>query len=84
MYGRRLYAAFATQRLCALEWAAHGVKVHTVVPTVVDAPLMRKVINTPEKAERDAATDHSGIAMASRLSRAYCSDDGWCYDLAAA
>jgi NAD(P)-dependent dehydrogenase (short-subunit alcohol dehydrogenase family) len=36
-------------KVCALEWAPHGVTVNTVAPTVVDTPLTRKVINTPEK-----------------------------------
>jgi len=39
-------------KVCALEWAPHGVTVNTVAPTVVDTPLTRKVINTPEKLER--------------------------------
>jgi NAD(P)-dependent dehydrogenase (short-subunit alcohol dehydrogenase family) len=36
-------------KVCALEWAPYGVTVNTVAPTVVDTPLTRKVINTPEK-----------------------------------
>ena len=36
-------------KVCAVEWAPYGVTVNTVAPTVVDTPLTRKVINTPEK-----------------------------------
>jgi NAD(P)-dependent dehydrogenase (short-subunit alcohol dehydrogenase family) len=38
-------------KVCALEWAPHGVTVNTVAPIVVDTPLTRKVIDTPKKLE---------------------------------
>jgi NAD(P)-dependent dehydrogenase (short-subunit alcohol dehydrogenase family) len=38
-------------KVCALEWAPHGITVNSVAPTVVDTPLTRRVLNTSEKAE---------------------------------
>lgn len=65
VYCMTKHAVEGLTKAMAVELAPHGIRVNSIAPTFVDTPLVRRVVNTPEK--RDFVMNRIPMGTLARL-----------------